>query len=72
MATLSALGMLQIWEFFLNGITFESLHSVFHLFLRYFAQTLAIYVLVLATSRQARSAKTRAGPPNAAAWPRPT
>ncbi len=65
-AALSALGMLQIWSFFLEGITYESLHKVLHLFLRNFAQTLVIYVLVFAASRQGRRpARTAADVPNA-------
>jgi hypothetical protein len=50
-ASLSALGMLEIWSFFLSGIVYESLHQVIHLFLRTFLQTLAIYVLVMTASR---------------------
>jgi hypothetical protein len=50
-AQLSALGMLQIWTFFLSGIVYESLHKVIHLFLRNFLQTILVYLLLLAPLR---------------------
>jgi hypothetical protein len=50
-ARLSAVGMLEIWNFFIGGITYESLHKVVHLFARNFGQTLVIYVLVLSPAR---------------------
>jgi hypothetical protein len=50
-ARLSAVGMLEIWTFFMNGITFESLHEVLHLFIRNFAQKLLLYVLMLTPAR---------------------
>jgi hypothetical protein len=50
-ARLSPLGMLEIWTFFMGGITYESLHKVFHLFLRNFGQTLLIYVLMFTPAR---------------------
>jgi hypothetical protein len=67
-ARLSALGMLEIWTFFLTGIVYESLHQVVHLFLRTFLQILVIYVFVLNTSRLVlRPARNRAFR-SAAAW----
>jgi len=43
--------MLVIWTFFLGGITYESLHKVFYLFIRNFGQTLLIYILTLTPAR---------------------
>jgi hypothetical protein len=53
-ARLSAVGMLQIWTFFVGGITYESLHKVLHLFIRNFAQTLLIYLLMFTPARLLR------------------
>jgi hypothetical protein len=50
-ATLAALGMLQIWSFFINGIQFDGLHLVLYFVLRNFEQMVLIYVLVLGLSR---------------------
>jgi hypothetical protein len=50
-ARLCTVGMLQIWTFYLGGITYESLHKVLHMFMRNFAQTLLIYVLMLTPAR---------------------
>jgi len=69
-ARLSAVGMLQIWTFFIGGITYESLHKVLHLFLRNFAQTLMIYVLVLTPARLLRREPPPIRSPNVAMWPR--
>lgn len=68
-ATLSALGMLQVWTFFMSGITSESLNKVLHLFVRNFAQTLLIYVLMDAP---AQLLMRPARPPfrDSAAWQR--
>lgn len=52
-ATLSTLGMLQIWTFFIGGLTYEALHVVFTFFIRNFLQILIIYVVVFAMIRLA-------------------
>jgi hypothetical protein len=49
--TISAFGMLELWGFFMGGITFESLHKALHFFLRTFPQTVFIYALVFASAR---------------------
>jgi hypothetical protein len=70
-ARLSAVGMLQIWTFFMSGITSESLHKVLHLFVRNFAQTLLIYVAMLTPARLlSRREPPRIRDPNAVAWQR--
>jgi hypothetical protein len=69
-ARLSAVGMLQIWTFFIGGITYESLHKVLHLFIRNFAQTLLIYVLMMTPARMFRRDPPPIPPPNLAMWPR--
>ncbi|HWJ35754.1 MAG TPA: hypothetical protein VNR70_10835 [Steroidobacteraceae bacterium] len=50
-ATLSTLGMLQIWLLFLAGISYEGLHIVLYFVFRNFWQTVIIYVLVCALAR---------------------
>jgi hypothetical protein len=57
-ATLAALGMLQIWSFFINGIQFDGLHLVLYFVLRNFEQMVLIYLLVLALSRLAVGAQS--------------
>ena len=69
-ARLSAVGMLESWTFFMGGITSESLHKVLHLFIRTFAQTLLIYVLVLTPARLLRRKPPPIHGPNVAMWPR--
>jgi len=69
-ARLSAVGMLQIWTFFMSGITSESLHRVLHLFVRNFAQTLLIYVLMLTPARLLRREPPPIRDPNVVMWPR--
>jgi hypothetical protein len=59
-ATLAALGMLQIWSFFINGIQFDGLHLVLYFVLRNFEQMVLIYVLVLGLSRLLLSAQSPA------------
>jgi hypothetical protein len=56
-ASLAALGMLEIWSFFINGIQFEGLHLVVYFVLRNFEQMVLIYVLVLWLSRLLTSAR---------------
>ena len=56
-ATLAALGMLEIWSFFINGIQFDGLHLVVYFVLRNFEQMVLIYVLVLWLSRLLVSAR---------------
>ena len=53
-ASISTLGMLEIWTFFMSGITYESLHKVLQLFIRNFAQMILIYVLVFVIARLVR------------------
>jgi hypothetical protein len=50
-ASISALGMLEIWTYFMGGVTYESLHKVLHLFVRSFEQTVLIYALLFAIAR---------------------
>jgi hypothetical protein len=50
-AALSALGMLQIWNFFISGLSYEGLHLVVYFFLRNFEQMVLIYVFVLGLAR---------------------
>jgi hypothetical protein len=50
-ARISAVGMLQIWTFFIGGIAYESLHKVLNLFIRTFWQTLLIYVMMRTPAR---------------------
>jgi hypothetical protein len=69
-ARLSAVGMLQVWTFFQGGITYESLHKVLHLFIRNFAQTLVIYVVMLTPARLLRREPPPIRSPNVAMWPR--
>ena len=66
----SAMGMLQIWTFFISGITFESLNTVLLLLMRNFWQTLLIYVLVLTPARFLRHEQPGVRGPNAAPWQR--
>ena len=69
-ARLAAMGMLDIWTFFQGGITSESLNKVLHLFMRNFAQTLVIYVLVLTPARILRRERLPVRGPNVAMWQR--
>jgi hypothetical protein len=69
-ARLSAVGMLQIWTFFMGGITYESLQKVFLLFIRSFGQTLLIYVLVLTPTRLVRREPPQMRGQNVAMLPR--
>jgi len=48
---LSTLGMLQIWNYFLGGISFEGLHLVVYLLFRNFEQLVLIYVFVFGVTR---------------------
>jgi hypothetical protein len=49
--TISAFGMLQVWTYFMSGITYESLNKVLMLFIRSFEQMLLIYVFIFALAR---------------------
>ena len=63
-ASISALGMLEIWTYFMGGVTYESLHKVLHLFVRSFEQTVLIYALLFAVARLVqRQTKSKAGVP---------
>jgi predicted cobalt transporter CbtA len=66
----SAMGMLQIWSFFISGITFESLNIVLLLLMRNFWQTLLIYVLVLTPTRIRHREQPPVPGPNPAPWQR--
>jgi len=50
-ASVGALGMLQIWNFTMMGISYESLHTAFFIITRFFGQTILLYVLVFAVAR---------------------
>jgi hypothetical protein len=50
---ISAVGMLLIWELFINGVTNESLHSWLAFVLRMLPQALLFFVLLLAVARVA-------------------
>jgi hypothetical protein len=69
-ARLSPVGMLEIWTFFMGGITYESLQKVFLLFIRAFGQTLLIYVLTLTPARLLRRELPSIRDPNVAMWQR--
>jgi hypothetical protein len=76
-ASISALGMLQIWGFFMSGITYESLHKVLQFFIRGFLQIVSIYVLVFGIARLVawmmaprNQSLAAAAVPTTAAWPR--
>ena len=51
-ATISALGMLQIFNYFINGLWYEGLHVVFYFFVRNFEQTALIYAIVFGFARR--------------------
>jgi hypothetical protein len=63
-ATLCTLGMLQIWNFFLSGISYEGLHLVVYWIFRNFEQMVLIYVLVLALTRLVAAILRPAAPAN--------
>jgi hypothetical protein len=56
-APISALGMLEISNFFLQGLSYEGLHGVVYLFMRNFAQMVLIYAVILAAGRLVVRAK---------------
>jgi hypothetical protein len=51
MSTVSALGMLQIWIYFVDGLSYEGLHDVFYFALRNFWQVALIYAAVFGAAR---------------------
>jgi hypothetical protein len=70
-ASLAALGMLQIWNFFAAGISYEALHLVLYWLFRNFAQMVLIYVFVFGVARSLTSKKHRsAGAPTVPTWQR--
>jgi hypothetical protein len=69
-ARLSAVGMLQIWTFFIGGIAYESLHQVLNLFIRAFWQTLLIYVMMLTPAGLLRRGPPPIRDPNVTMWQR--
>jgi hypothetical protein len=50
-ASLAVLGMLQIWNFFIMGISYESLHTAIYFVYRTFEQMVLIYVFVFGFAR---------------------
>jgi hypothetical protein len=50
-ATICALGMLEIWWYFNQGLHYEALHGVFAFFTRNLEQMILIYVIVFAMAR---------------------
>jgi hypothetical protein len=69
MATISALGMLQIWSYFVGGLSYEALHVVFYFFVRNFEQTMLIYAVVFGFARLVlRGKQSPVGVSNAASW----
>lgn len=50
-ATISALGMLEIFSFFGQGLSYEGLHDVVYLFVRNFAQKVLIYAFLFGMAR---------------------
>lgn len=73
-APISALGMLEISNFFGQGLSYEGLHGVVHLFVRNFAQMVLIYALIFAAARLVVRAKALqpAAPPKLPAWQHPS
>jgi hypothetical protein len=71
-ARLSPVGMLTVWHFFMSGITYESLQRVLHLFIRNFAQSLLIYVLVITPARMLSRLPPPTMDPKVAMWRRPS
>jgi hypothetical protein len=69
-ARLSPVGMLEVWTFFMGGITYESLQKVFLLFIRSFGQSLLIYVLTLTPARLLRRELRSIRDPDVAMWRR--
>jgi hypothetical protein len=69
-ARLCTVGMLRVWDYFMGGVVFESLHNLLHLFLRNFGQTLLIYVLMLTPTRLLRRELRPIRDPNMAMWQR--
>ena len=67
-ARLSAVGMLQIWHYFMSGITYESVQKVFLLLIRSFGQTLLIYVMVLTPARMLGRKRPSFLDPGVAMW----
>jgi len=65
--SVGTLGMLQIWTFFIAGISYEGLHVAWYFVTRNFWQTLSIYVLVFGLARL-MMVRTQT-PPAAAAVP---
>lgn len=73
-AQVSALGILQIWNYFLSGLSYEALHLAFYFAVRIYWQTLLIYLALLAFGRLFSSRTLPAAPPRpevSGALPRP-
>jgi hypothetical protein len=70
-ASLTALGMLQIWNFFAAGISYEALHLVLYWLFRNFAQMVLIYAFVFGLARSVTGGKhSSAGVPTVPTWQR--
>jgi hypothetical protein len=59
-ATVSSLGMLQIWNYFSGGLSYDSLSGPFDFIIRNFWQTAMIYALVFGLARSLAGAKRSA------------
>jgi hypothetical protein len=70
-AALSALGMLQIWNFFNAGISYEGLHLVLIWLFRNFGQTILVYFLVFSLARAVTAKRTGSSHmPKVSTWQR--
>jgi len=71
-ATVSALGMLEIWSYFSAGISAEALPNILNFLIRGFAQMVLIYVLVFGLARLVlRTKNPPAEVSDALTWQRP-
>jgi hypothetical protein len=70
-ASLSALGMLQIWSFFNAGLVYEGLHTVFTFLIRSVEQMVLIYVFIFGLAQLLlRSKQAIIGIPTVPVWHR--
>jgi hypothetical protein len=69
--TISAVGLLQVWMYFIGGLSFNGLHDAFYFLVRIFWQTALIYVFVFAFARlMLRSIPKVSSVPKAPVWQR--
>ena len=59
-ATVSALGMLEIWNYFAGGLSYDALSGPFEFIIRNFWQTALIYALVFGLARWVTGAERSA------------